>query len=101
MHSHDRNHRIDAFLLERGQQLIRHVAFLQHAVFIFAPHVKWIDAAGHAQQAASGGIEVVDQCRTQWQQPTLVVLIRVQDSAEPVADADKLHPSLVAASTAP
>ena len=78
----------------RCQQLVGHVHFLDHVVFIDRADMKRIHTVRLAEHARAGRIEASDQLRAQGQQPALGVALRVQQAVEPIADADQLPSQL-------
>ncbi len=92
--AHDGNQRVDPFRLQPPEQLIRHVHFLDHFVFVDLADMKRIDAGRLAQDATGSRVQVLDQLRAERNQPALGVTFRMQQSVKSIADADHLPSQL-------
>ena len=88
--ANDGDHGIDPLCLQLLKQLIGHVHFLNHVVFIDRADMKRIDPARLAQDAPACRIQALDQLGAEGHQPAIGVTFRVQHPFEAIADADHL-----------
>ena len=90
----DRDQCVDVFRLQLLQQLVGHVDFFDHVVFVHLADVERVDPGRLAEQARGGRVQALDQLRAEGQQPAVGVALRVQQTVEAVPDADHLPPQL-------
>ena len=87
--AYNRNQCIDVFCFKPFEQLIRHVNFLNHFVFIYCAYMKRIDPGRLAKDSPGGRIKVLNQLRTEGNQSAIGIVFGVQQAFKPIADANE------------